>query len=66
MYTLSQFHLSGYTQHQFNAWESDWGFTSFMPLLDIYDSGKGYLVNDTLVIEEEVNVQRGMDYLQYD
>lgn len=54
------------TQHQFNARESDWGFTSFMPLLDLYDSGKGYLVNDTLVIEAEVTVQRGMDYLQYD
>jgi len=54
------------TQHQFNARESDRGFTSFMPLLDLYDSGKGYLVNDTLVIEAEVTVQRGMDYLQYD
>jgi ubiquitin carboxyl-terminal hydrolase 7 len=54
------------TQHQFNTRESDWGFTSFMPLLDLYDSGKGYLVNDTLIIEAEVTVQRGMDYLQYD
>ncbi|VAI28989.1 unnamed protein product [Triticum turgidum subsp. durum] len=25
------------TQHQFNARESDWGFTSFMPLSELYD-----------------------------
>ena len=34
--------------------------------LDLYDPGKGYVVNDTLVIEAEVTVQRGMVYLQYD
>uniref|UniRef100_A0A0D6QUA6 ubiquitinyl hydrolase 1 n=1 Tax=Araucaria cunninghamii TaxID=56994 RepID=A0A0D6QUA6_ARACU len=54
------------TQHQFNARESDWGFTSFMPLLDLYDSAKGYLVNDTLVVEAEVTVQRVLDYWTYD
>ncbi|KAL6005120.1 CSN-associated deubiquitinating enzyme Ubp12 [Asimina triloba] len=54
------------TQHQFNARESDWGFTSFMPLSDLYDPTRGYLVNDTLVVEAEVAVRRVVDYWTYD
>lgn len=54
------------TQHQFNARESDWGFTSFMPLSEVYDPSRGYLANDTLVIEAEVAVRRVMDYWSYD
>ncbi|PHT49787.1 hypothetical protein CQW23_09534 [Capsicum baccatum] len=29
------------TQHQFNARESDWGFTLFVPLSKLYDPGRG-------------------------
>ncbi|XP_020097191.1 ubiquitin carboxyl-terminal hydrolase 12-like isoform X1 [Ananas comosus] len=54
------------TQHQFNARESDWGFTSFMPLSDLYDPSRGYLLNDTLVVEAEVAVRRVIDYWTYD
>ena len=54
------------TQHQFNARESDWGFTSFMPLGELYDPTRGYLVNDTLVVEAEVLVRRIVDYWTYD
>ncbi|CAN6439958.1 unnamed protein product [Victoria cruziana] len=54
------------TQHQFNARESDWGFTSFMPLGDLYDPGKGFLVNDTCVVEAEVAVRKVVDYWTYD
>ncbi|CAL4892217.1 unnamed protein product [Urochloa decumbens] len=54
------------TQHQFNARESDWGFTSFMPLSDLYDPSRGYLVNDTIVVEAEVAVRRMVDYWTYD
>ncbi|GMP74911.1 hypothetical protein CsSME_00032170 [Camellia sinensis var. sinensis] len=46
------------TQHQFNARESDWGFTSFMPLSELYDPGRGYLANDTCIIEAKVAVRR--------
>ncbi|RWW19439.1 hypothetical protein GW17_00016502 [Ensete ventricosum] len=46
------------TQHQFNSRESDWGFTSFMSLSELYDPSRGYLVNDTCVIEAEVVVRR--------
>ncbi|CAO2820246.1 unnamed protein product [Amaranthus hypochondriacus] len=54
------------TQHQFNGRESDWGFTSFMPLGELYDPSRGYVVNDTLVIEAEVAVRLVMDYWAYD
>ncbi|MQL74619.1 hypothetical protein Taro_006967, partial [Colocasia esculenta] len=54
------------TQHQFNARESDWGFTSFMPLSEIYDPSRGYLVNDKLIVEAEVAVRRVVDYWAYD
>ncbi|CAI8586565.1 unnamed protein product [Vicia faba] len=54
------------TQHQFNARESDWGFTSFMPLGELYDPSRGYLMNDTLLIEAEVIVRRIVDYWTYD
>ncbi|KAF8398027.1 hypothetical protein HHK36_016953 [Tetracentron sinense] len=46
------------TQHQFNARNSDWGFTSFMPLSELYDPARGYLVNDTCIIQAKVVVRR--------
>lgn len=54
------------TQHQFNARENDWGFTSFMPLGELYDPSRGYLVNDTCVVEAEVAVYKAMDPWLYD
>ncbi|KAH7420842.1 hypothetical protein KP509_13G025300 [Ceratopteris richardii] len=54
------------TQHQFTARESDWGFTSFMSLHDLYDPARGYLLNDTLIVEAEVNVRKMGDYWAYD
>ena len=58
--------MAAETQHQFNARESDWGFTSFMPLSELYDPTRGYLVNDTLQIEAEVAVRKVLDYWSYD
>ncbi|CAN4109417.1 unnamed protein product [Withania somnifera] len=54
------------TQHQFNQRESDWGFTSFMLLSELYDPNKGYLVNDKVVIEADVAVRKVIDYWTYD
>ncbi|KAG6401642.1 hypothetical protein SASPL_138506 [Salvia splendens] len=54
------------TQHQFNQRESDWGFTSFMPLSDLYDPNKGYLMNDTCIVEADVAVRKVIDYWAYD
>nr|XP_024389477.1 ubiquitin carboxyl-terminal hydrolase 12-like isoform X2 [Physcomitrium patens] len=54
------------TQHHFNVRESDWGFTSFMPLPDLYDPSRGFLMNDTLIVEADVNVRKVVDYWAYD
>ncbi|VVA95169.1 unnamed protein product [Arabis nemorensis] len=37
-----------------NATENGWGFDKFMPLADIRDTSKGFLVNDALKIEVEI------------
>ncbi|XP_057506095.1 ubiquitin C-terminal hydrolase 12-like isoform X2 [Actinidia eriantha] len=67
---VNQFHgkltMRKETQHQFNARESDWGFTSFMPLSELYDPSRGYVVNDTCFVEAEVAVRRIIDYWTYD
>ncbi|KAI3750855.1 hypothetical protein L2E82_21722 [Cichorium intybus] len=54
------------TQHQFNGRESDWGFTSFMPLSDLYDPSRGYILNDTCIVEADVAVRRVVDYWSHD
>ncbi|CAN4126350.1 unnamed protein product [Withania somnifera] len=54
------------TQHQFNARESDWGFTSFMPLRELYDPSRGYLMDDTIIVEADVSVRRVSDYWSHD
>jgi len=54
------------TQHQFSGRESDWGFTSFMPLGELYNPSRGYLVNDTCIVEAEVAVCKVVDYWSYD
>ncbi|KAK4789580.1 hypothetical protein SAY86_016884 [Trapa natans] len=54
------------TQHQFNARESDWGFTSFMPLAELYNLTRGYIVHDTCIIEANVAVRKIVDYWSHD
>ncbi|KAK2377733.1 ubiquitin carboxyl-terminal hydrolase [Trifolium repens] len=51
---MNKYSLRQDSQHQFNQQQSDWGFTSFIPLSELYDPSSGYLVNDTLVVEVEV------------
>lgn len=62
----SKYSVRKETQHQFNARESDWGFTSFMPLGELYDPARGYLVNDTCIVEADVAVRRVVDYWSHD
>ncbi|KAI3993823.1 hypothetical protein MKX01_002836 [Papaver californicum] len=54
------------TQHKFTARQTDWGFTSFMPLSDLYDPSRGYLANDTCIVEAEVAVRKITDYWTFD
>ncbi|KAK3017522.1 hypothetical protein RJ639_007459 [Escallonia herrerae] len=62
----SKYTMKKDTQHQFHARESDWGFTSFMALSDLYDPGRGFIMNDTVVIEADVAVRKVVDYWTYD
>ncbi|GKC14166.1 ubiquitin carboxyl-terminal hydrolase 12-like protein isoform X2, partial [Tanacetum coccineum] len=62
----SKFTVKKDTQHQFHARESDWGFTSFMPLSELYDPSRGFLLNDTCIIEADVAVRKVIDYWTYD
>ncbi|KAK4772063.1 hypothetical protein SAY86_013838 [Trapa natans] len=62
----NKFSVRKETQHQFNARESDWGFTSFMALSELYNTGKGYLVTDTCIIEADVAVRKIIDYWSHD
>ncbi|KAL0426633.1 UNVERIFIED_CONTAM: Ubiquitin carboxyl-terminal hydrolase 12 [Sesamum latifolium] len=61
----SKYTIKKDTQHQFNQRESDWGFTSFMPLSELYDPNKGYLVNDTCVVEADVAVRKTLYHIPY-
>ncbi|CAI0402520.1 unnamed protein product [Linum tenue] len=43
------------TSHSFHAKEQDWGFTTFIPIKDLHDVSKGFLDNDTLIMEAELS-----------
>ncbi|KAI5394667.1 ubiquitin C-terminal hydrolase 12 [Lathyrus oleraceus] len=62
----SKYTIRKETQHQFNARESDWGFTNFMPLSELYDPGRGYIVDDRCILEADVNVRKDLDYWAHD
>ncbi|XP_047982846.1 ubiquitin C-terminal hydrolase 13-like isoform X2 [Salvia hispanica] len=62
----SKYSVRKETQHQFSARENDWGFTAFMPLRELHDPSRGYLVNDTCIVEAEVAVYKAMDPWLYD
>lgn len=42
------------TIHKFNAAESDWGFTNFMPLSELRGRGRGYLMQDKCIIDAKI------------
>ncbi|TMW96090.1 hypothetical protein EJD97_007923 [Solanum chilense] len=44
------------TQLQFNASVRAWGFASFMPLTELYDPRRGYLVDDKVILEAYVTL----------
>ncbi|XP_020222198.1 ubiquitin carboxyl-terminal hydrolase 12 isoform X2 [Cajanus cajan] len=62
----NQYSIRKESQHQFNARESDWGFTNFMPLADLYDPARGFRVNDRCIIEADVAVRKPLDYWSHD
>ncbi|KAK7391559.1 hypothetical protein VNO78_19975 [Psophocarpus tetragonolobus] len=62
----NQYSIRKESQHHFNARESDWGFTNFMPLAELNDSARGYVVNDTCIVEADVAVRKVVDYWSHD
>ncbi|XP_050137685.1 MATH domain and coiled-coil domain-containing protein At3g58370-like isoform X2 [Malus sylvestris] len=46
----------GSVPQEFNEINSEWGFTSFMPISELYDKSAGYLVNDVCIVEANLNV----------
>ncbi|XP_052200260.1 ubiquitin C-terminal hydrolase 12-like [Diospyros lotus] len=54
------------TQHLFNAKESDWGFTSLIHLDELYNPRKGYVVNDTCIVEAKVAIPNNVAKLTSD
>ena len=49
------------TEHIFHAHEIDWGFREFIHLDTVYDLSKGFIVNDKIIVEVEVEVTRPKD-----
>nr|GMD86161.1 ubiquitin carboxyl-terminal hydrolase 12-like [Ipomoea batatas] len=47
--------------HKFNERESNWGF-KFMPLIELNDPNRGFLVFDTIVVEATVTLCEKIDY----
>jgi len=53
--------VSKAADHRFDRREDDWGFTQFMPLDLIRDPARGFLVDDTIVIELRLAVCREVE-----
>lgn len=45
------------SSHKWSQQETDWGFTQFMPLLELQDPDRGFIVDDKLIIKVEISVQ---------
>ncbi|XP_061363941.1 MATH domain and coiled-coil domain-containing protein At3g58370-like [Gastrolobium bilobum] len=52
--------------HHFNAREVDWGFPYLIPLAELHDSSKGFIVKDTCIIEAEIFVDKSENEKQVD
>ncbi|XP_059652539.1 uncharacterized protein LOC132299753 isoform X3 [Cornus florida] len=46
-------HREGEASVRFSAADLSWGFQSFKSLSELYDKSKGFMVNDTVIIEAE-------------
>lgn len=49
-------------RHEFNASKTFSGFKRFIPLGELYDPERGYVVNDTCIVEADVAVPRVLDW----
>ncbi|KAL4378260.1 hypothetical protein GQ457_02G028670 [Hibiscus cannabinus] len=49
-------HFEQIVEYRFTSSSTNWGYSKFVPLKDVYDSSKGYLVKDGLIVEAEFNL----------
>uniref|UniRef100_A0A5B7ADG4 MATH domain-containing protein n=1 Tax=Davidia involucrata TaxID=16924 RepID=A0A5B7ADG4_DAVIN len=49
-------HLEKQASHWFTASMIDWGYSSFMLLSDLNDKSRGFIVDNTLIVEVEISV----------
>ncbi|KAK4798330.1 hypothetical protein SAY86_030656 [Trapa natans] len=43
-------------RNTFKVREINWGYNKYVPLIELHDHGRGYLVNDTIVVEVKITL----------
>nr|XP_023916905.1 ubiquitin carboxyl-terminal hydrolase 12-like [Quercus suber] len=51
---INKNHVEKTAKHWFSKSMKDWGFSQFLLLENLNDASKGFLVNDTLIVEAEI------------
>nr|XP_023875700.1 uncharacterized protein LOC111988161 [Quercus suber] len=51
---INKNHVENTAKHWFSKSLKDWGFSQFLLLENLNDASKGFLVNDTLIVEAEI------------
>ena len=54
------------TSHNFTRLERDWGFAQFVRLDEVRDPAKGFMVNDSIVLECDVGMFKEITWWNYD
>ncbi|MBA0780594.1 hypothetical protein Gotri_004679, partial [Gossypium trilobum] len=54
------------TTEVFDVNGADWGFTSFLPLTELHNPKRGYLVNDACLVEAYVFTDRSIGFISHE
>ncbi|KAG4180934.1 hypothetical protein ERO13_A10G195901v2 [Gossypium hirsutum] len=54
------------TSKEFTENEADWGFPSILPLSELHNPTRGYLVNDTCLVEAYVFTDRNIGFISHE
>ncbi|KAG1662438.1 hypothetical protein FOA52_004019 [Chlamydomonas sp. UWO 241] len=54
--------ISKDTEHTFTSTESDWGFSQFVALEEIYNPENGWIVNNRMILKVDLRVKRDERY----
>ncbi|XP_017648985.1 MATH domain and coiled-coil domain-containing protein At3g58270-like isoform X1 [Gossypium arboreum] len=58
--------ITGVTTHVFNVNADNWGFPSFLPLTELRNPERGYLVNDACLVEAYVFTDRSIGFISHE